>query len=73
MSHASGGYFEIKVRPHVDQKRSGYFDGLDIINLPTGETVLSGLIEDVSRLFSLVSSIRDMGLELISINKLEEK
>lgn len=73
MSHASGGYYEIKVEPHVDQKRSGYFDGLDIVNLPSGETVLSGHIEDVSKLFSLLSSIRDMGLALISINKREEE
>ena len=71
MAHVRGGFYEILVWPQVDERRSEYFNGLSIVQAPSGETLLSGYIEDNSRLFSLISSIRDMGLTLVSVNKKE--
>ena len=44
---------------------------MTIHNLPSGEAVLSGLIVDQSALHGILIKICDLGLPLISLNRLE--
>lgn len=66
-------YIEIKVASHLSERRSRSFTGLQISQLPGGETLISGEIKDQSQLFGLLIRIRDMGVPLLSVNILGSK
>ena len=59
-------YYEIKVRGHLDQRWSDWFAGLRLTHLGENETLLSGSLPD---LHGLLVRVRDLGLELISVNR----
>lgn len=62
-------YYEIIVESHLDQKRLKDFNGMGYELEPSGRTLLYGNLKDQSELFSVLNKIRDMNLNLISVNK----
>jgi hypothetical protein len=58
---------EIRIRGQIDRRRSDWFEGLDIEYGPAGETILSGQLIDQSVLYGLLTKLRDLGLELLSV------
>ena len=48
-----------------------WFEGFTIIKLPDFATALRGHIVDQSALYGVLRTINDLGLELISVNRLE--
>jgi hypothetical protein len=66
---AEMGYYEIVVENHIDKKRARYFEDMDIQYLDGGKTLLSGKLADQAQLFSILNTIRDMNLILVSIKK----
>ena len=72
-SRKQGNYYQIVVWGHLGQKWSEWFNGMAIQNLPSGETVLSGLIVDQSALHGTLVKVRDLGLPLISLNRMESQ
>jgi hypothetical protein len=72
-SRKQGTYYQIIVQGHLEQKWSEWFNGMAIWNLPSGESVLSGLIVDQSALHGTLVKVRDLGLPLISLNRLESQ
>lgn len=67
----NGEQYEIKVAGHVGQSWSEWLDGLAIYHTPDGQTLLSGPLIDQSALHGILQKIRDMGLVLIAVNKIE--
>jgi hypothetical protein len=65
---SQGGNYQIRVRGHVGQEWSDWFDGLTILPDDNGETVLSGPIADQAALHGLLKKVRDLGLPLLSVN-----
>lgn len=65
-------YYRIRVKGHLSEQWSDWFDGLTLDNLPGGQTELSGTLPDQSALYGVLNLIRDMGLTLISVNRIEE-
>ena len=61
--------YEIRVKGHLDQKRSGWFDGLAITHTTDGETILSGPIADQAALHGVLAKIRDLGLVLLEVRR----
>ncbi len=61
---------EILIEGHLDPGRSGWFEGLALTSQPEGRTRISGRIADQAALFALISRIRDLGLRLVSVNRL---
>ena len=59
--------YEIRVKGHLDERWSDWFDGLGITNLDNGEAVLSGDIVDQAALHGLLNKVRDLGLPLIAL------
>ncbi|HTX78752.1 MAG TPA: hypothetical protein VMC62_03750, partial [Longilinea sp.] len=57
------------VRGHLDRGRSDWFEGLEI-TFTNGDTLLTGRIQDQTALYSLLDKMRDLGLELISVEQL---
>lgn len=65
--------FEIKIDGHLGNYRTNYFEGMQLKQLPNGETLISGQIEDQAALFGVLIRIRDMGLPLISVNQIRSQ
>lgn len=63
-------YYEIIVENQIDKKRQKDFGSMEFKYPPTGETLISGTLEDQAELFSVLNRIRDMNLTLISMKKL---
>ena len=66
-------HYKIRVKGHLDPRRSEWFEGLTITPLEGGETSLSGPVVDQAALHGLLAKIRDLNLTLISVTRVEPK
>jgi len=64
-------FYEIRVKGHLDRGRAGWFDGLSVSNTESGEAVLSGPLVDQPALYGVLVKIRDLGLPLLAVNRME--
>jgi hypothetical protein len=62
--------YEIRVAGHLSANWAARFEGLSMRHEPEGETVLSGRL-DQAALHGVLMRIRDLGLNLISVNRVE--
>jgi hypothetical protein len=62
--------YEIRVAGHLSANWAARFEGLSMLYDPIGETVLSGKL-DQAALHGVFVKIRDLGLKLISVNRVE--
>jgi hypothetical protein len=62
--------YEIRVSGHLSVNWAARFEGLSMRHEPEGETVLSGML-DQAAMRGVLMKIRDLGLKLISINRVE--
>ena len=60
---------EIRVKGQIDEHWSDWFEGLTITHTGQGETVLNGSIADQAALYGLLSKLRDLGLQLLSVTR----
>lgn len=65
--------YEIRIKGHISPGLSEWFEGLEVTQLPTGETILSGPVPDQAALHGLLASIRDLNLPLISVTRVDSK
>ena len=64
------GMYEIRVKGKLDARWSHWLADLTIVPQPGGESLLIGLVADQATLYGLMSRMRDLGLELISVNRI---
>ena len=62
--------YEIRVADHLSMNWAARFEGLSIQHKPEGDTVLSGML-DQAAMHGVLMKIRDLGLNLISVNRVE--
>jgi hypothetical protein len=62
--------YEIRVAGHLSENWAGRFEGLSMRHEPEGKTALSGSL-DQAALHGVLMRIRDLGLNLISVNRVE--
>ena len=60
---------EIRVKGQIDQHWSDWFDGLAITHTEEDETVLTGTVVDEAAMYGLLSKLRDLGLQLLLVNR----
>ena len=60
-------HYSIRVRGHLDQSWSAWFDDLAITNEVNGDAVLTGPVVDQAALHGLLAKVRDLGLPLIAV------
>jgi hypothetical protein len=65
------GIYEIRVRGVLDRKWSDWFDGFTITPQGNDETLLTGPVADQAALHGLLGKIRDLGLPLLSVKRVE--
>jgi hypothetical protein len=59
--------YKIRIKGHLDERWSEWFDDLTITLEENGETLLTGPVADQAELHGLLKKIRDLGLVLISV------
>ncbi len=65
---------EIKIKGRLGQQWSEWFGGLTINHSDRDMTVLTGPVADQAALYGIISHLRDLGLQLISVsNKAPEE
>ena len=62
---------EIRIQGHLDERWTDWFEGLTITHEDNGDTLLTGPVVDQTALHGLLRKVRDLGLPLISVNRLE--
>ena len=60
--------YEIRVEGHLATDWSDWFEGLAICQETSGDTVLSGPL-DQAALHGILAKIRDLGLVLVAVNR----
>lgn len=65
-------YYEIHIKGHLSQPWSTRFSGMAITHTNDGTTLLTGTITDQAALHGLLRTIRDSGIELLSVNQLDK-
>jgi hypothetical protein len=69
--HVRQEVYQIVVKGHLDSEWSDWFDGLTITLVDNGETILSGPVVDQTALHGVLIKIRDLGLPLLSLTRIE--
>jgi hypothetical protein len=64
------GLYEIRVKGKLDLRWSDWFDGFSITPVGDGETLLIGSVADQAALHGVLHKIRDLGLPLLSVQRL---
>ena len=67
------GVYEIHVKGNLDLKWSDWFDGFSITPADSDETRLIGAVADQAALHGMLHKIRDLGLPLLSVQRLEDR
>jgi len=67
--HDQDPCYEIRFKGHLDDRWSAWFEGLTITLEDNGDTLLTGLVIDQAALHGLIKKVRDLGLLLISVNR----
>ena len=65
--------YEIRLKGHLDAKWDDWFDGLTITRADSGETLLRGPVVDQAALHGVLRKVRDLGLPLVSVNRIDPK
>jgi len=63
--------YQIRIEGHLDAQWADWFSGLTITLEENGNTLLTGSIVDQAALFGLLKKVRDLGMPLISLNRVE--
>ena len=62
---------ELRIKGHLDDRWADWFEGLTITREDNGETRLTGPVVDQAALHGLLKKVRDLGLPLVSVNRIE--
>lgn len=62
-------FYEIRIKGHLADRWTNWFEGLTIRREENGDTFLTGLVVDQSALYGLLRKVRDLALPLVSVNR----
>jgi hypothetical protein len=70
----SATHYSITVEGHLDRSHwAHWFGGMNIELTDEGNTTISGPITDQSELHGLLAKIRDLGLPLVAVQRVQKK
>jgi hypothetical protein len=70
-THDETGLYEIRVKGHLTDRWADWFEGLTLTLDDNGDSRLAGRVVDQAALHGLLRKVRDLGLPLISIIRVE--
>ncbi len=63
--------YQIRIKGHLGPHWTGWFEGLTITQEDSGDTQLTGPVADQAALHGLLIKVRDLGVPLLSVNRVE--
>ena len=63
--------YQIRIKGHLGEQWTDWFDGLTITLEEDGSTLFTGLVVDQAALHGLLKKVRDLGMPLLSVNRIE--
>ena len=63
--------YQIRLKGHLGQQWAASFEGLTLTLEEDGDTLLTGPVTDQAALHGLLRKVRDLGLSLLSVNRVE--
>ena len=63
--------YQIRFEGQLDDQWTDWFGGMTITLEENGNTLLTGPVVDQAALFGLLKKVRDLGLSLVSLNRVE--
>jgi hypothetical protein len=61
--------YQIKINGHLGDRWANWFEGLTITLEEDGNTLLTGSVIDQAALHGLLKKVRDLGMPLLSVNR----
>ena len=61
--------YQIRIKGHLGDQWTDWFEGLTITLENNGNTLLTGPVVDQAALFALLRKVRDLGMPLLSVNR----
>ena len=68
---SESGRYEVRLTGHLDAHWTAWFDGLTVSYENDGTTVIGGELVDQAALHGLIQRVRDLGLPLVSVMKVD--
>jgi hypothetical protein len=63
--------YELRVQGVLDPGWAAWFEGLQVSSDDRGETTIAGPVTDQAALHGLLAKIRDLGLPLLSVRRID--
>lgn len=63
--------YQIRLQGHLSDQWANWFEGMTITLKDNGHTLLTGLVVDQAALHGLIRKVRDLGVPLLSVTRLE--
>jgi len=63
--------YQIRIKGHLGPQWTDWFGGLSITLEDNGDTLLTGPLLDQPALYGLLRTVRDLGMPLISVSRVE--
>jgi hypothetical protein len=63
--------YEILVRGVLDSRWSAWFEGLQVTSDDRDQTMIAGLVSDQAALHGLLTKVRDLGLPLLAVRRID--
>ena len=63
--------YQIRLKGHLGREWTDWFEGLTITLEENGDTLLTGPVIDQAALHGLLKKVRDLGMTLLSVNRVE--
>lgn len=63
--------YEIRLAGRLDPRWTAWFDGMSLTHDSDGSTTLRGHVADQAALHGVLGKVRDLGLPLISVTRVE--
>jgi hypothetical protein len=63
--------YELRVQGVLEPHWSAWFDGLEVAGDADGQTTIAGPVTDQAALHGLLAKVRDLGLELLSVRRID--
>jgi hypothetical protein len=60
--------YQIRIKGHLNQQWTDWFEGLTIKLEDNGDTLLTGPVIDQAALHGLLKKVRDLGMPLLSVD-----
>ncbi len=68
----TGMIYEIRVEGYLDDLWADWLSGMSLAYTPGGQTILTGRLPDQAALHGVIGKIRDLGIPLISVTRIDQ-